>query len=112
MLRGVWGKTGLPDTFGTPELAVGPESEIRSLEFGLLLIGGQFMSVWFPFGFEQSRAAHDAAKRLRQAFPSLKIDLHDGRIEISAIPPQDEALVLNMAAETLIFCRDGRAEAA
>ena len=43
------------------------------------------MSVWFPFGFEQSRAAHDAAKRLRQAFPSLKIDLHDGRIEISGI---------------------------
>jgi hypothetical protein len=88
------------------------ESEIRSPEFRAILIGGQLMSVWFPFGFEQSRAAHDAAIRLRQAFPALNIRLHEGRIEISAIPPQDEALVLNTAAETLISCRDGRAEAA
>ncbi|MBA30195.1 MAG: hypothetical protein CME95_15805 [Hyphomonadaceae bacterium] len=81
-------------------------------EFGVFLIGGQNMSVWFPFGFEQSRAAHDAAIQLRQAFPALNIHLHEGRIEISAIPPQDEALVLNAAAETLISCREGRVEAA
>jgi len=70
------------------------------------------MSVWFPFGFEQSRAAHDAAKRLRQAFPSLKIDLHDGRIEISGIAPEEEAVILREAADAMIACRKGLAEAA
>jgi hypothetical protein len=106
------GEAGFSEPLATPELAAWPESEIPSSEFGFALFGGQLMSVWFPYGFEQSRAAHDAAIRLRQAFPALNIRLHEGRIEISAIPPQDEALVLNAAAETLISCRDGRAEAA
>ncbi|WP_139068740.1 hypothetical protein [Hyphomonas sp. ND6WE1B] len=70
------------------------------------------MSVWFPFGFEQSRAAHDAAGRLRRAFPALKIALHEGRIEISGITPENEASVLRVAADTLITCRHGAADAA
>jgi hypothetical protein len=70
------------------------------------------MSVWFPFGFEQSRAAHDAAKRLRQAFPALKIALHEGRIEISGICPENEASVLRVAADTVIACRNSAVEAA
>ena len=94
------------------QLLAGSNQRFFPSEFGFVLIGGQLMSVWFPFGFEQSRAAHDAAIRLRRAFPALNIRLHESRIEISAIPPQDEALVLNAAAETLISCRDGRAEAA
>jgi len=108
----VWGKPGSQSRLQRRNLLPGPNRRFVPTEFGFALLGGQLMSVWFPYGFEQSRAAHDAAIRLRQAFPALNIRLHEGRIEISAIPPQDEALVLNAAAETLISCRDGRAEAA
>ena len=65
------------------------------------------MSVWFPFGFEQSRAAYQAAAQLRQHFPSLRVDVHESRVEISGISKEDEPQILQIAADALITCRQG-----
>jgi hypothetical protein len=70
------------------------------------------MPAWFPFGFEQARAAHRAVALLRQDFPALTITVGDGRIEISGMPEKDEPLVLRAAADALIACRQAYPEAA
>ena len=70
------------------------------------------MPVWFPFGFEQSRAAHEAAARLRQSFPALSVAVHEGRIEIAGMSGEDESQVIQAAADALIACRQEFASAA
>ncbi|HAE26256.1 MULTISPECIES: hypothetical protein [Hyphomonas] len=70
------------------------------------------MPVWFPFGFEQSRAAHQAAERLRHHFPTLSVVIHEGGIEIRGISTEDESRILRAAADALITCRNGLANAA
>ncbi|MEP1600349.1 hypothetical protein [Hyphomonas sp.] len=70
------------------------------------------MSVWFPFGFKQSRSAHDAAARLRKAFPWLGITVQATHVEISGLSPEDEDAVLRAAADMMIACRNAFARAA
>ncbi|WP_065383079.1 hypothetical protein [Hyphomonas sp. ND6WE1B] len=63
------------------------------------------MSVWFPFGFEQGRAAYEAVARLREAFPGLNVSVSEGRVVITGIDKQDEAEVMHTAAGALMACR-------
>lgn len=60
------------------------------------------MSVWFPFGFKQSRPAQDAAARLRKAFPWLSVSVQEGHIEISGFSPEDEDAALRATADMQI----------
>jgi hypothetical protein len=70
------------------------------------------MSAWFPYGFEECRAAYQAAARLRDRFPVLKVNVAEGRVEISGILPAEEAAVVQFAAGAMIACRNGLADAA
>jgi hypothetical protein len=63
------------------------------------------MSVWFPFGFEQGRAAYEAVARLREAFPGLNVSVSEGRVVITGIDKQDEADVMHTAAGAMMACR-------
>jgi len=70
------------------------------------------MSAWFPFGFEQSQSAHQAAARLRAAFPALNVRVGERGLEISGILPEEENRILQTAADALIACRGEYARAA